>query len=641
MNESRNDEGKKKKGRQWLQAIGFILAFVIGIPLWHIFGALWTSRPDSPLFYLVVFSPLVGTAFPQFVTRLRAQRVVAAAWEMAFFSVLPFGSLFIINAITGLFDSFPVETGWVVVCILVSLLWFIPLIRMLFSDFRHRQKDKETRATLPLPHFLVFAILGISLAFSFYTAQVNTEDETSRLLPEVAAIVLDSKPPELDELKQNVYVGMLTIDAPEGMDYMEIGAQVVLNNFSLFKQGMIIQSIADGEKSNDPASHYDDKPALKWDFGKDSTRFQYACARLDAPDCLREVLAKKEQISALMKKEANITLMRRYKEILGLPHYQASSYTIYDPLPQYQYQVTFSRMRLAQALFAFDEGNIDAGFELLGEEMAATKRMLRENESLIGHMFAIHLLYTHYHTISVLMDTPQMKPYLQDSRLLALLTPLTIEEQKALSRSFTIERNWLLSSGYMLDFHSLLGEVEKWNFLTQLNLRFYDRPSTINMTYRAWEPILERAGMSMDEVALLYAQNKLGNLQEAVKKTWKSNPLISLNFVGYVLTYVASPDYEPYFQRLYDVQSYILLVNAKHQILSRGLESSQVEPFIESAGKAAQNPITGERFTWNATEGSLSTAWLSKTLPTGARGDRKDAGKENMPRNTVYLKLSK
>ena len=653
MNESRNDEGKKKKGRRFLRAVGLILAFVIGIPLWLIMGA-WMYDPPSPLFYFVLLSPIVGAAFPRFVTRLRAQRVVAAAWEMAFFIAYPFCSILVINAITELFDSFPWETVRVVVSILISLLWFIPLIRMLFSDFRHRSKDNEKRVTRP--HLFAFSLFFISLAFSFYISHVNTE---SRLLPEVASIVLDPKAPELDELKRNVYVGMLAIDAPEGMDYMEIGAQVVLNNYSLFKQGMITQSAVDEKEIDNPAKHYDNKLALKWDFGKDGAAFQYACVRLDAPDCIEEALEKKEETLALMKKEANITLMQRYREILGLPHYQAHYYTPYDPWPNYGSQVQFSRIRLAQALFAFDEGNIDAGFELLGEEMAAAKRMLRENESLVGHLIAVNLLYPHYHTISALMDTPQMKPYLRDPRLLALLAPLTDGEQKALSRSFVIERNNSLYVVYMLGSYSsyissergkqeisartsALSEAEKQAFLSRLKksvrMVFFDRPGTVNMTYKAWEPILQRAGMSMEDIALLYAQNKLENLQKAINKTIKNNPWIPLNFVGYILTYVASPDFEPYLQRLYDVQSYILLVNTKHQILSQGLEPSQVEPFLESAGKAAQNPITGERFTWNATAGTLSTAWLAEKPPPGAR---KDGEKESMPSNTVFLKLNR
>ena len=524
---------------------------------------------------------------------------------------------------------------------------------------------------------LVLASLCISLAaFSVHASQANAEEGASRLLPEAAAIVLDLKAPELDELKQNVYVGLLAIGAPEGMDYMEIGAQVVLNNYSLFKQAMDTRSVVDMEKFDSPSKHYGNKPALKWDSGKDRIHFPYACRRLDAPDCIGEVLAKKEQLSALMKKEANITLMQRYKKILGLPHYQAHYYTLSDPLPQYQYQVTFSCMRLTQALFAFDEGNVDAGFELLGEEMAATKRMLRENESLIGHTIAVVMLYPHYHTISVLMDTPQMKPYLQDPRLLALLAPLTIEEQKALSRSFTIERNNSLYSVYMLDANSslsgidqqeilslldklspALSETEKRDFLNRLEqsdaASDYDRHGTVNMFYRIWEPVLQRAGMSTEEVTHLYTQNRLENLQEAAEKSYqkqlvreievrKNNPRIPLNITGRILTDIPSVGFESSLQRFYDVQSYILLVNAKHQILSRGLESSEVEPFLKSAGKATQNPMTGERFAWDATAGTLSTDWLSKPLPSGAREicEKGKCEKENMPRNTVYLKLN-
>ena len=519
---------------------------------------------------------------------------------------------------------------------------------------------------------LAFSILCISLAFSFYTPQVSAEDGASRLLPEAASIVLDIKTPKLDELKQNVYVGLLAIDAPEGMDYMEIGAQVVLNNFSLFKQAMTTQSAVDEKKYDNPSKHYGNQSKLGSYYDEYGVIYPHPCVRLDATDCIGETLAKKEETLAWVKKESNITLMRRYQKILELPHYQVHLYTIFDPMPMYTYQVQFSHMRLVQALFAFDEGNIDTCFELLGEEMAAAKRVLRENETLVGYMLAIARLYTHYHTISALMDTPQMKPYLQDPRLLALLTPLTVEEQKVFSRSFSVERNWSLYMVYTLDANSFLSEIGKEEILVQLNdlspalskaekqaflrrlekpgtvVSDYDRYSTVNMIYKAWEPILQRAGMSMDKIAHLYAQNKLENLQETGKKSYrrqlaienearKNNPKIPLNITGRILA-EAFPDYELYLQRLYDAQSYILLVNTKHQILSKGLESGEVDAFLKSASKAAQNPITGEQFTWNATEGTLSTAWLSKTQPPGAR---EDGTRKVMPRNTVYLKLEK
>ena len=520
----------------------------------------------------------------------------------------------------------------------------------------------------------ILCLTVASLAtFSFHASQANAEEGTSRLLPEVAPIILDTQAPELDELKQNVYVGMLAIDAPEGMDYMEIGAQVVLNNFSLFKQAMAAQSFVEGKEVDEPSKHYGDKPTLEWDFGKGNTTFQYACTRLDATGCIGETLAKKEETLALMKKESNITLMRRYEETLKYPHYQAHSYIGFDTLPRYAYQTQFSHIRLIQALFAFDEGNIDTGFGLLEEEMAFAKRMLRETDTLVGNMITIFRLYAHYHTISALMDTPQMKPYLQDPRLLTLLAPLTVEEQKALSRSLSMERNLLLYTAYTLDadaflsemneqeistrlndFSPALSEAEKQAFLRQLKksgtvVSDYDRYSTVNMVYKSLEPILQRAGMSTEEVAYLYAQNKLENLQEAAGKSYrkqlahenevrKTHPEVPLNITGHILVGFHFPGYELYLQRFYDVQSYILLVNAKHQILSKGLESSDVDTFLKSAGKVAQNPLTGERFTWDVSTGTLSTAWLAKNPPSGARESDE---KKQMPRNAVYLKLAK
>ena len=500
-----------------------------------------------------------------------------------------------------------------------------------------------TRTKLsPIP--LSILCLGLTTLTANATESI-VEDGKTRLLPDVANIVFNIETPSPQYLKQNVYSGLLAIDAPEGMDPLDIGTQVITNNFSQLKQAISTHTNIDDKKYDNPEKHYGDKKRLVGNFKINDTNYQYTCAKLNATDCIGTTLANKENIQALMTQGNNAKLMQRYMEIRALPHDTAYMLTAYDYVPMYGYQVQLSNIRLAQTLFAFNEGNANTAFNLLGEEMAAAKRILREDENLIGHMVAINMLYTGYHTISELIDNPAMQPYLQDPRLLTLLTPLNEQEQKALAKPFENERNFGLRELYMFNGDTTSNENELIKLINKtIFAANYDRYATVNIAYKSWQPTIERASTPMNEVAKLYAQGKLEDLAEADKKAIKTqatleeearkaNPNIPPNVIGYNLIDSASFNTENYLQRLYDLQGYILLVNAKHQIVSKGLKSDEIDVYLKQAGATAQNPITREPFTWDAHTGTLSTPWLAQTLPAG--GKNKD---ESMPRNAVYIK---
>ncbi|MGL4667910.1 MAG: hypothetical protein ACRCWR_08265 [Saezia sp.] len=506
---------------------------------------------------------------------------------------------------------------------------------------------------------LMVCCLGFAI-FSAQAAENRAVEDTSRLLPEVADIVLNLKAPDPADLKQNVYMGLLAFDAPQGMDPVEIGAQVLINNFAQFEKAMQAHTETDRNFWDWPSKHYGgDGREVKVNFDISGEQYRYACRFLDVTDCVERTLAQKADILELIQREPNAMLIQRYLQIRQLPQYKAYLFTVYDSIPLYQAYTSLSSLRLAQAIFAFDEGRVDAGFALLTEEMAFAKRVLREDNQLIGKMIALVMLGDNYHTLSVLMGTAQMKPYLQDKRLLALLAPLSEQEQRAMQSALESERNSWLYTFNMLNTSTMgegvslrSGEVKTSSVLAQAVFAAdYDRYSTINMAYKIWQPVIERAGMSMNEIANLYAQGKLDDLSVVQKKVLeeqfalaaearKSNPQLPANLNGRVLldmVFPSSSSWEGYLQRFYDLQTYALLVSAKHQVISQGVKASEVGAFLKQMGVAAQNPITREPFMWDAGAGTISTPWLSKVLAAGARGH---GNVKDMPHNTVYLKLA-
>lgn len=478
----------------------------------------------------------------------------------------------------------------------------------------------------------ILATLCITLAGTATQAAESTAPQnTSRLQPETAAIINSIQTPDQKNLEQDVYSALLGIETPEGMDYIAIGAQVTNNNTTMLKKALQTRTAIDSKTYDNATKHYANKAPLRSDFKIDEQTYQYACRPLNNTNCVEQTTAQKEQILSVTQKASNQLLMQRYMQLRDLPQYNAYIYTEFEQLPSYQHVIQLSSLQLAQAIFAINEGDVDTGFKLLTDEMNFAKRMLLEDDLLIGKMISIVMLYNNYHTISELIDTPQMKPYQQDPRLLKLIAPLNQAEQTALVQAFENERNLVLFGFYMAQ----LGEN-------------YDRDNSANITYKIWEPAIERANMPMDQVANLYAQNKLTNLAELSKNIYQEeiaqakqarqkDPSIPSNVVGQVLLEGASPNFETYLNRLYDLQSYILMTNMKLQIINKELKADQIDAFLQTAGAAAQNPITREPFIWNAQEGTLSTSWISEQLPAGAKGNTLE---ENMSHNTVYLKLA-
>lgn len=450
----------------------------------------------------------------------------------------------------------------------------------------------------------------------------------STVLPQVQEII--TRPPQHDRdvLRQDVFVGLYAIKAPMGMDYMSIGQEVLWKNTEHFEKALLLHDVASQDLYEDPLSYYGGNPPLELDLHVNGEDFIYACKYLGNHTCIEQTLARKDDITMLVNQ--NKELMQRYLNIQQLPYYGNYVYRVNDYFPNYYVYVLLSELRLAQAIIAFEEGDANTAFDLLNTEMRFSRRMLSQDQLLIGKLIAVVKINTIYHTLSALLDRAYMQPYLQDQRLQELLQPLNPLEQKAMADAFRHERNWGI---YFCVFQfQEMQEMfsSKLLFDQFLFYMLYDPDVTVNLAYLVWEPVIQRASMDMDEVSALYLQGRLTSLEAASQQVLsdhierndelrQSGQFVRPNLLGESLLSQSIPAWSPQLERLYDLQSYILLVNAKYQILRAGVGRHGIQEFLKTGLDFAYNPITREPFTWDASTGTLSTSWLSSKPTIYAR----------------------
>ncbi len=448
-----------------------------------------------------------------------------------------------------------------------------------------------------------FGKTSVTMALSalLFIQSCSTHEQENTLLPEVAEIVLNTPQPVPPNLKQDVFVALLTLDAPESADYINIGSQVVQTNFEAHKRS--IQTQTPREASDSPARHYGNKETLDFNLNINGDDYSFPCAEPEASECASKTLTDKKTIATLVH-NSNSVLITRYHRLKQLPEYGSYYYGAEDPLPNYGVLMRLSHLQVAQAIIAFGKGDGDTGFALLSAEMAFARRMLNQDETLIGKMIAITLLNSQITAISSLLDLPQMHAYLNDHRLQDLFTPLTEAEQKTMAGALTFERNVHL---FLLYTHVVD------------NKALYNRYATTNTEYLRRQADIQRASLTMAETSNLYIQGKLPPLDEEVALLVEQFPLSNDNSVGKVMIDSDRPSFEPYIQRLYDLQSHIALAQIKYQIVQAAIPVKTIPAFLQKQSEQAKNPLTRQLFEWDTQTHMLSTPRQEQNKRAGER----------------------
>ncbi|MFD1259841.1 hypothetical protein [Entomomonas asaccharolytica] len=477
---------------------------------------------------------------------------------------------------------------------------------------------------MTIKHLLMVSIIAT-------TATVTMAETQTELLPEVKEI-LQLKFDE-QNIQQNAYISLLAIDAPEGLDYKEIGKKVVLASNKQIREAIAKQDHNLLEKGFNPQDYFQDKPALTADMTVDGKAYKFPCNQLNNHHCTTQLLNKQSALEPLLT--TNKVLLSRYNEVIKLPVYHSPPLTAASYIPPFSVTLNLSRLRLSQALFMINRGEVDAGLDILQQEVTFAKRILAGQSALIDQMIANRQLLITYHVISELLDSPQLANQLNNPKLLALLQPLSTQEQQCLANTFANERNLTLfhlaasSSAYLANELVEQG-LDKETGVANLALN-YDRNATLNMYYSKVKPNIEMAMLTLPKASENYL-TYLKDQPEYIALTGKEiyQKYGTDNFVGRALVEIATPNFKNYIERFYNLNTYLTLVNAKLSIKQAGIGKQQVPDFLVKLAAKAQNPYSKQPFTWNAETQILSSNWLGDSM-----------GSDDGEQASVYIQFNK
>lgn len=448
--------------------------------------------------------------------------------------------------------------------------------------------------------------------------QTAVSSEKQALLPEVQKI-LDMPRPDPAVLRQDVFAAQLAFNAPEGADYMDLGSKIVLKNYDSFRRAIDSKRIAKATIIDD---EFKRDQLLSPEMALNGQDIKFPCRVIGAEQCATETLKLQQEIDQLVQFPRNQKLLKRYQQMQQLPYYYAADYmySLSSPFPAYQQFVFFTELRQAEAILAIHRGEVDKGLAILTQEMQFTKKALTNEGILIGKMIAIRSLYSNLNVVSALLDWPQLQLYLSNSRVQALLAPLTEEEQKSFAKVMQGERNLILcsiqSDGPDKTTENFTNPSEK------ASVSLFDLNSMANLRYQLSEPVIKRASLSMAEVSDLYVNKQLLPLDEEVDRLLaqlneKQGGTINKTMAEMMNT----GSMGEYLTRFYDFQGYLALVQVKYRIRQAGLKQSEVAAYLQTPAAQAKHPYTQQPFSWHADTGWLSTPFLTDA-PVGARKEK-------------------
>lgn len=336
-------------------------------------------------------------------------------------------------------------------------------------------------------------------------------------------------------------------------------------------------------------------------------RYQLPCDQLDNYQCVDQIIKDMQQIEPRLEK--NKVLLTRYQIALKKPDYFVYTFVAEAPFPSYMSLMYASQLRLAQAVLLMDRGDVEQGLDILHGEIKFYKEMLLTKGLLIDSMIAIRQLLISYFVVSGLLDHPQLKPHLYNSKLVALAQPLSMPEQQSLVSVFKKEQAFMVVHSYLMgDYYEQehyktedFADVykEKNVYIEQAKVLGYsltfDRVATINAAYNKVNGLINKASYTLPIASLQYffemADNASSLSFDEVYLKYGRN-----NLWGGIL--LEKDTLSPYLLRLYDLNIYALLLQTKLMIKQSALSKQQVCGFLDRLER--RNPYTTQLFTWDA-----------------------------------------
>ena len=189
-----------------------------------------------------------------------------------------------------------------------------------------------------------------ALVLMMHSLLVINHAYSTEMLPEVKDLLV-IPPTSQQDLESNSYLDFMAINAPDDMDYLSIGKEIVLKNNAIVREAIAKQ---DNEllKNLVQTDNY-----YRVEDSRDS--YQFPCGQLNNLHCVDQVINDRQQIERLLVKHK--VLLARYQLALKKPNYSSYVFVAEDPIPQFHYLIYIAQLRLAQAILLIDKGQVRQG----------------------------------------------------------------------------------------------------------------------------------------------------------------------------------------------------------------------------------------------------------------------------------------
>lgn len=341
--------------------------------------------------------------------------------------------------------------------------------------------------------------------------------------------------------------------------------------------------------------------------------------------CWDIVRQEKGEIAAWLA--SNRKFLSRYQSLYKYPRWQ---FVLSDEnvliIPSHLQLLEGQSLLQASAMLAIEEGHVEQGLGMIGEDIHFARRMLGGKVELIGKMMASVMLSRDLFLLAeTLQSRPkEAKPYL--AQIEKMLEPLTPPEL-SLTDAFKFEEKSQISYFYQDGFNQqiLLGKLsDVWgvkrtpqppSILDNLWLNQIKRYSTANILVERWESLIKRI-----EVSDRNSTRPIKDEDYPFQFGWLG---AVHNMAGKTLILVDLPpgstaDYQ---NRMFDLNAVNKLVRLQVMMAAKGVQKSDVPAFLNSTDRSLWNPETGKPFEWDEKREQIyfipATKFYSETYSAG------------------------
>lgn len=240
-----------------------------------------------------------------------------------------------------------------------------------------------------LLRWVVRAALGLlALLAIFFAVLVAANWRDEPLTPEAARLLAPPVPPAPDT--PNAYNVLLGLTAPDGEDDAAVGRRL---RDQLDRQ--FLQNPAHPQYSQLPTNQAfcSSDPGASCDWSK------LRCPLQKGADCVAFYLGEQSHMQQVIAQQS--VLRQRYRQFAQIPVFdEPPLLTADEPLPAYPFLTQAAEMRLAEAVFTLNRGDLPTGADMLMQEIRLHRRLLASSSQLITQMIAVGMLCRDYAVLS-------------------------------------------------------------------------------------------------------------------------------------------------------------------------------------------------------------------------------------------------